>query len=109
MRRAAKIDSNQHEIIDVFKRYGFSVLMLHQLGHGCPDILIGKHKQNTLVEIKDGNKSKSKRKLTEDQQVFHETWKGSVYVVESIQQAIDLALIMDQNFTGEKDETRTDD
>ena len=88
MRRAAKIDVNQPEIVDAFRRMGFSVLTLHTVGHGCPDILIGKLGKNHLVEIKDGNKPPSARKLTRDEQKFHELWRGSIFVVESIEAAM---------------------
>jgi len=91
MRRIARIDANQHEVVDVFRRMGFSVLFLHQVGGGCPDILIAKNWQSYLVEIKDGKKSPSKRKLTIDQEKFHETWNGDIFIVESVEEAISLA------------------
>ena len=41
-------------------------------------------------EIKDGRKVRSARKLTEDQVVWHQTWRGKVYIVESVDQALNL-------------------
>jgi len=82
---------NQPEIVDVFRSMGFSVLLLHQIGDGCPDILIGKFKKNWLVEIKDGRRIPSQKRLTEDEKDFHEKWRGVVFVIESVEQAIALA------------------
>lgn len=45
-------------------------------------------KGNVFLEIKDGAKPKSARKLTPDQVVWHEKWLGSVYVVESVDDAL---------------------
>ncbi|HJP47916.1 hypothetical protein [Acinetobacter venetianus] len=43
-----------------------------------------------MLEIKDGQKVKSARKLTDDQVVWHESWRGQVHVIENIDQAINL-------------------
>lgn len=41
------------------------------------------------MEIKDGNKSLSKRKLTEGEQKFKDEWKGGkYYIVESLDNAL---------------------
>ena len=40
------------------------------------------------MEIKDGRKPESERKLTAQQVIFHKTWKGQVEVVISPEQAI---------------------
>jgi hypothetical protein len=42
-----------------------------------------------LVEVKDGAKRPSARKLTPDQERWHAEWDGApVYVVEDIEQAV---------------------
>jgi hypothetical protein len=41
------------------------------------------------MEIKDGRKPPSDRKLTEDQIVWHTSWKGVVFLVTSVHDAID--------------------
>ena len=41
MRRAAKIDENQPEIVDALRAMGCSVTILSAVGNGCPDILVG--------------------------------------------------------------------
>lgn len=90
MRRAAKADKNQAEIVSAFRTFGCSVLHLHQVGGGCPDIAVGLNKKTALVEIKDGGKAKSARALTADEQKFHDSWKGSLFVVEDLGDVIAL-------------------
>ena len=90
MRRAAKIDANQTEIVKALRSVGASVQSLASTGKGCPDLLVGFRGVNWLLEIKDGQKVKSERKLTDDQVVWHQTWRGKVYIVESVDQALNL-------------------
>ena len=90
MRRAAKVDANQAEIVKALRQIGCSVEHLHSVGRGCPDLLCGFKNNNYLLEVKDGNKPKSGRKLTPDQVVWHQSWRGRVYVVESVEQAIEI-------------------
>lgn len=87
MRRAARTDGNHREIADIARALGCSVLDLSRVGNGCPDLLIGAymgHRVNWLVEVKDSTKPPSKRVLTPDQKVFHETWRGQVCVVTCV-------------------------
>jgi len=90
MRRAAKVDANQTEIVKALRSVGASVQSLASTGKGCPDLLVGFRGVNWLLEIKDGQKVKSARKLTDDQVVWHQTWRGKVYIVESVDQALNL-------------------
>jgi Holliday junction resolvase len=90
MRRAAKVDANQAEIVKALRQVGASVQSLASTGKGCPDLLVGFRGVNWLLEIKDGQKVKSARKLTDDQVVWHQTWRGRVYVVESVEQALEV-------------------
>jgi hypothetical protein len=43
-----------------------------------------------LVEIKDGNKIPSKRKLTPDEQKWHDEWRGQKVIVESVEDVVAL-------------------
>ena len=90
VRRAAKVDANQTEIVNALRQVGASVQSLASTGKGCPDLLVGFRGVNWLLEIKDGRKVRSARKLTEDQVVWHQTWRGKVYIVESVDQALNL-------------------
>jgi len=88
-----RVDENQNEIVKVLRELGASVLILSSVGKGCPDLLIGLSdhkglKHNILIEIKDGKKSPSQRKLTTDEQKFFDTWKGKAVVISSIAEAV---------------------
>lgn len=90
MRRAAKVDTNQAEIVEALRRAGASVFPTHTVGRGFVDLVCGFRGENYLIEIKDGSRPPSKRKLTTDEREFHQTWRGSVHVVESVDQALQL-------------------
>lgn len=88
--RAAKIDANQNEIVKALRQIGCSVQSLASVGKGVPDLLVGFRGVNFLIEIKDGSKPKSAQKLTPDQIEWHDKWQGKVFVINSVEQAIDL-------------------
>lgn len=90
MRRAAKVDANQAEIVADLRAIGATVQLLHAVGEGCPDILVGFRGSNRLIEIKDGNKPPSARKLTPAQEDWHASWRGQVAVAENIEQALSI-------------------
>ena len=54
---------------------------LHELGKGAPDILVGFHGENFIFEIKDPDKPPSHRKLTGDEEKWHEKWRGQINTV----------------------------
>jgi Holliday junction resolvase len=88
MRKAAKIDDNQKAIVNVLRQIGASVQSLAATGKGVPDLLVGYHGINYLMEVKDGDKVLSKQKLTIDQEHWHNLWRGSVYIVKSVDEAL---------------------
>jgi hypothetical protein len=79
-----RVDQNQKHIVKAFRELGASVQILSEVGKGCPDILVGVDGKNYLFEIKNGEKPPSGQKLTEPEQVFFDTWKGQVKVINSI-------------------------
>ena len=90
MRRAARIDANHTEIVRTLEAMGCSVQDLSRVGQGCPDILVGVSGRNILMEIKDGRKVASERKLNKRQQEWHAAWRGQRVVVESREQVIEI-------------------
>jgi hypothetical protein len=88
MRKAAKTDSNQNEVVTALRAIGASVQSLAATGKGVPDLLVGYRGINYLLEIKDGNKMPSAQKLTIDQEHWHSLWRGSVHIVNSTNQAL---------------------
>lgn len=79
-RYAAKVDTNQREIVNALRRIGAQVQPLHTIGKGCPDILVAHRGQWYVAEIKDGEKTKSKQVLTHDESEWHERF-GQVAIV----------------------------
>lgn len=87
--RKAKVDANQKEIVAALRKAGVSVQHLHAVGKGCPDLLAGvPDGSNVLLEVKDGKKPPSARKLTPDQVEWHSAWRGRVVVVTSVDEAL---------------------
>lgn len=88
MRRAARTDANQAEIVSDLRKVGCSVQPLHAVGQGCPDLLVGYGLSNHLLEVKDGNKPPSARKKTPAQEKWHDAWRGRVFTVKSTEEAL---------------------
>lgn len=88
MRRAAKVDANQDEVVKALRAVGASVQSLAATGKGCPDLLVGFRGVNYLMEVKDGKKTPSEQRLTDDQVVWHKNWLGTVQVVNSSEKAL---------------------
>ena len=85
MRRAAKVDVNQAQIVAAFRALGCSVKPAHAVGEGFPDLVIGYRGNDYLVEVKA-----PKGKLTPQQDQFRETWRGGYHVARSTDDAIQL-------------------
>lgn len=86
---AAKVDRNQPEIVAALRQLGCSVLPLHTVGAGCPDLAVGWQGRTFFLEVKDGMAPPSERKLTAAQVEFHAGWRGHVAVVTSIREALE--------------------
>jgi len=82
--RARRVDANHADIIDAFRRMGCSVADLSRIGGGIPDLAVGLYGRTVLVEVKDGRKPPSARKLTPDEDRFRRGWKGYYAIVESL-------------------------
>ncbi len=88
MRRRAKVDANQAAIVAALREVGASVQSLASLGAGVPDLLVCYHGVLTLMEIKDGAKSASRRRLTPVEAAWHAQWRGPVSIVTGIDEAL---------------------
>lgn len=89
-RARAKVDGNQNEIVRQLREMGVSVHSTAPLGRGFPDIICGTRKKNFLFEIKDPAQPPSKRRLTDDEQAWHQLWDGQVHVIETWMDAWDV-------------------
>jgi len=85
MRQRARIDKNHKSIVECFRKLGCSVLSLHMVGKGCPDLLICYQMQLYLVEVKDTG-----GKLNTLQEDWHRKWGSPVYVVRSNNEVVSL-------------------
>ena len=86
MRLRARVDANQKLITAALRAVGAEVQPIHQLSHGVPDLMVCYRGQIYLMEVKDGDKPPSQRKLTADEASWHARWP--VQVVETIADAL---------------------
>lgn len=81
MRRAAKVDDNQEEIVKALRRVGVSV---HVLGKPL-DLLICHRGETSLMEVKNPD---GRNQLTQDQIDFMARWPGKIHEVRSVEEAM---------------------
>lgn len=83
MRRAAKVDSNQEQIVSALRAAGATVQSLAAIGKGCPDLLVAKNGVMWLFEVKSG-----KGETNDMQAKWHIRWKADVHVVYGPEEAL---------------------
>lgn len=77
-------DANHDELVSYAVRVGFTVLETHNLNDGL-DLLVGLCGLDQRIEIKDGAKVPSKRRLSAGEAQVFTVWRGRLPVVwESI-------------------------
>ena len=89
-RRAPKKDDNHHAIVKIFIQLGAHCEDVSMKEEFC-DVMVLYRKQVVMVEIKDGAKVLSKRKLTKGEIKFRDRWKangGNWALVETEEDAI---------------------
>ena len=92
MRLRSKVDANQKQIVKVLRGMGAFVLMTHQIKNAFDCIAFYKG-HIFIIEIKDGSKYESQRRLTPGE---YETMTSIVeqqcdyHIIESVDQAINL-------------------
>lgn len=95
MRRAARIDANQEQVVSALRAAGATVQSLAGVGVGVPDLLVGYQGKTLLLEVKDGKKPPSERRLTEDQLKWHGAWRGGpLAVVDGVDAALKMLGVM---------------
>ena len=83
--RAKRVDANQREIVETLRRLGLSVLHLHTVGMGAPDIAVGYGGCSMLAEIKT-----KKGKFTKAQNEMMRWWTGGVYLLRTADDCMSL-------------------
>ena len=82
MRRKARVDENQLVIVARLRRHGATVVPLHTVGEGVPDLLVGFRHRTFLVEVKT-----PAGRLTDRQKEWHESWNGDpVCIIRTVDQ-----------------------
>jgi hypothetical protein len=94
MRRAARRDDNEKEIVAAMRAEGAYVKVIND--EGLFDLLVGYVGQSgteytLLLEVKDGSKPPSARRLTPAEQKFHDEWPlFNLFIVNSAEEAVAL-------------------
>lgn len=83
--RACRIDKNHNQIVDALRQVGVTVQSLANIGKGCPDIVAADDENTWLIEIKG-----PKGKLTEHQEKWIDEWRGPVFIVRTVDDALKL-------------------
>lgn len=88
-RRAARVDANQPSIVEALRAAGVRVAITSSLGDGFPDVVAYRPATGLLrmLEIKDGAKPPSQRKLTPDEEEFAREFP--VWVVKDVREALE--------------------
>jgi Holliday junction resolvase len=82
--RKARVDVNQNEIVLALRQIGCTVILLHKVGSGVPDLLVGFRGITYLLEVKQ---AKGKTNLLQEQ--WYAQWNGRApNVVRTIDEAI---------------------
>jgi hypothetical protein len=92
------VDANQKAIVAALRSAGASVASLHGVGGGVPDLAVGYRGANHLLEVKNPARrtraglshdaSRTRRDTAVAQQALRESWRGSVVVVWSVDEAL---------------------
>ena len=83
MRWAAKTDANQKAIVQALRDAYCSVLPLHRVGQGCPDLAVGRGGKVYFLEVKTDN-----GKLTPAELEFQQMWRGHYAIVRTPEEAL---------------------
>lgn len=93
--RAARTDANHAAVVKALRQCGCSVFDTSAVGGGFPDLVVGCAGKTMLMEVKDGAKPPSARRLTPAQLELHAHWRGGpIAVVLDVESAIRAARTM---------------
>lgn len=75
-----RVDANHAEIVAAYRALGVAVLDLHEVGKGCPDLLVAIDGCSDLVEVKTAGGT-----FTPAEREFIDRWPEAVVVVRSVE------------------------
>ena len=84
MRIASRVDKVQPEIVRALRAAGCTVQHLHTVGQGVPDLLVSRHGNMYLMEVKT-----AKGRLTKCEKEWIAAWDAPVYIVRTIEEALE--------------------
>ena len=84
--KAARTDANHTAIAAALRHCGATVHNTHRVGGGYADICAGIAGLNLLVEVKTATGA-----LNAKERAFHDTWRGQIAVVRTVEEAVRLA------------------
>lgn len=84
MRRAARTDDNQHDLVEALKKIGAKCYYIKE----PVDLIVGFRGRNVLLEVKREDKRGRESAITKSQAEFIEGWPGEIHVVYTIDEAI---------------------
>ena len=87
MRLAPRKDRNHGEIANFLRAAGWGVFDISAHGKGLGDLLVSRQGFSAIVEIKDGDKPPSARKLTPAELKFSRSYLGPYIVATSLEDA----------------------
>lgn len=93
MRRRARTDANHADVRDALRVAGWTVIDTSRAGDGFPDLVALKHGRIEFVEVKDGSKPPSERRLTAAEAQLAKRFLAAgvaVRIVTTIDEAVSL-------------------
>jgi Holliday junction resolvase len=90
---AKRVDSNQCQVIEALTAAGWYCLNLSRAGFGAPDVVAVRDGRVHFIEIKDGTKPPSARKLTRLEEAVRLAFAAAgvpVMIVTSVEEALAL-------------------
>jgi hypothetical protein len=84
MRRAARVDSNQQELVQAMRKIGAKVYHVRK----PLDLLVGYRGRNILVEVKRPEKKGHADEFTKEEKEFIEGWPGEIAICYTVEEAI---------------------
>lgn len=88
--RARRVDANLKEIVDEFRRLGCAVHVTNDMW----DLTISLGGLVMLIEVKDGAKPPSAKRLSKRAKEFYKTWLAHPRIVENKEQAKEVVEVL---------------
>jgi len=89
VKNKAKKDDNHNAVVDVFRRCGYNVIETYAIDCGF-DFFAWAAGKVFVIEVKDGEKPPSQRKLTDNEEGAKRLYDKYYHVLKSVGEAIEL-------------------